>query len=143
MDREIAVRVAIRHAATDPRGAIRRLVEDLENKAYQYLYVEYANADPREVRTVAKAMGEAAFKVWLRNHRTMDRARYIELQAKEKTAGHEMELDREYRQLVNQVGHRLHYDIFQAAAFCVRLLEDVNAGAEAKAVDQLLDRMMW
>ena len=55
-----------------------------------------------------------------------------------KKAGFQHQLDRKYQGLVSSTGRALDWSIDDAFAFCVALLEDVNAHKEAAAVDRLL-----
>jgi len=57
-----------------------------------------------------------------------------------KKAGFQNQLPREFQGLVGSVGRQLQWSIDDAFAFCVALLEDVNAHKEAAAVDRLLSQ---
>lgn len=49
-------------------------------------------------------------------------------------------LPKELNRLPGEIGTKLDWDIYSAYAFCVLLLEDVNAHSEAKAVNELLKK---
>ena len=56
--------------------------------------------------------------------------------------GYWLPKDLKNRSLVSQVGKQIKWDVGEAYSFVVALLEDVNAHSEAKAVNDLLVKMM-
>ena len=77
----------------DPTAKITQFTQDMAKAVNQYLYYIYDNADPSDVKRLAKAMADAAYNVWSRNRQKLDKARYIEIQATTKVARDDMFYD--------------------------------------------------